>query len=261
MVMADFTGRVALVTGATSGVGRATALRFGELGARVVVSGRDPGRGQAVVEAIGDLGAEALFVPADVSEPDDVRALVRATLDEYGRLDCAVNNAATAEESLGRALADVSLSDFDRLIAVNLRGVFLCMKHEIPAMLASNGGAIVNVSSVQGIVAGSWSSAYAAAKHGVLGLTRSAALEYVKRGVRINAVCPGAVRTPMLERVFQILAPGDPSGAETQCRDRIPAGRIGTPEEMASVIVWLCSEEASYMVGQAIVPDGGYTVM
>lgn len=256
--MPDFNGKVALITGANSGIGKATALTFARDGARVVIAARGVEQGEETVRTICDRGGDAIFVRTDVSRAEEVEAMVAEAVATYGHLDFACNNAGTGE-GLGAPLADIDEDDFDRQISVNLKGVFLCMKYEIRGMLARGAGAIVNVSSVQGLVAGVRCSPYAAAKHGVLGLTKSAALEYVKAGIRINAVCPGAIRTPMLEeRAFEIVSPGDPGAAEALYNQHIPAGRIAAPEEIAETILWLCSDAASYVVGHCLVADGGW---
>lgn len=252
---------VALVTGGNSGIGKATALAFAAAGARVVVAARGKERGRAVVQQIRDGGGEATFVRTDVSRADEVEAMVRVAVETYGGLDVAVNNAGTTEGLAGAPLADVAESDFDRQVAVNLKGVFLCMKYEIPALLARGSGAVVNICSYQGLYAGPGVSPYTAAKHGVLGLTKTAALEYVNQGIRINAICPGAVRTPMLEEhAFRLVSPEDPPSAEAAYKAQIPAGRIAEPHEIAEAVLWLCSEAASYVIGQGLVVDGGWAV-
>jgi NAD(P)-dependent dehydrogenase (short-subunit alcohol dehydrogenase family) len=245
--MSRLAGKVALVTGAASGIGRASAMRLAAEGARVVVADVDEKAGEEVALATG--GA---FVRCDVTREDDIKAAVAEAQRRWGRLDVAHNNAGW-EGPLGK-LVDVSADDFDRVIAINLKGVFLGMKHEIPAMIAAGGGSIVNTASVAGLVANQGAIAYSAAKHGVVGLTRTAAAEYARKNVRVNAVCPGWTDTPMSRRV----------GAENQkVMDgyvaRVPAGRLGKPEEVAALVAFLASDEAAYLTGAALPVDGGWT--
>jgi NAD(P)-dependent dehydrogenase (short-subunit alcohol dehydrogenase family) len=254
-----FVGQVALVTGGSSGIGRATALAFAREGASVVVASRGEARGAAVLDELRALGAAAEFVRADVSQSSDVQALISRTLSRFGRMDIAVNNAAAIDVGVFKPLADYDESEFDAHIGANLKSVWLCMKHEIGHMIAQGGGVIVNTSSVTGLGGAPHSAFYAAAKAAVITLSKTAALEYAAQRVRVNALVPGAFRTPMLEHVLETMSPGDPTVAEQRYTKRIPLGRIGRPEEAADVVLWLCSDQASYVTGQAIVVDGGLT--
>jgi NAD(P)-dependent dehydrogenase (short-subunit alcohol dehydrogenase family) len=247
-----FSGKVALVTGAASGIGRATAVRFAQDGASVIVADMDDRGGEETVALIRETGAQAMFIHCDVSQEADAKALVDAALETYGRLDYAVNNAGILQPF--QPLTELSTEWFDRSIAVNLRGVFLGMKYQIPAILKSGGGAIVNTSSAAGLVGMAGLTAYSASKHGVGGLTKSAALEYAKAGVRINAVNPGGVKTPMAAHAAE--------GVQMPANmpDPHPIGHSAEPEEIANAITWLCSDEASFVVGQNIAVDGGMTV-
>ena len=251
--MAQFEGKVALVTGGGSGIGRATALAFAREGARVVVGDLNPEAGEQTAHTIVDAGGEASFIPADVTHSEQVMALVGGAIKAYGRLDFAHNNAGISGSTPGLLAADIPEDAFDRVIDVNLRSVWLCLKYEVPAMLAGGGGAIVNTSSIMGLVATATNPAYAASKHAVIGLTRSFALAYADRGLRVNAICPGYVDTPMFARFRS-----DPA-VEQQIVARHPIGRIGTAEEIAQAVIWLCSDAASFVTGHALVADGGYT--
>lgn len=246
-----FEGKVALVTGGASGIGRAAAIEFARRGARTVVSDVSPA-GEETVGLIRQAGGEAVFVRADVSKGDEVEKLVRGAVASWKRLDFAFNNAGIEGEML--PLAETTEAGFDRIIAVNLKGVWWCMRHELPQMLAQRGGAIVNCSSIAGLVGFAGSGSYVASKHGVVGLTRAAALDYAKAGIRVNAVCPGVIRTPMIDRAVP-----DPA-ARAALEGGAPMARIGEPEEIAKAAAWLCSDEASFVTGQAIAVDGGWTV-
>jgi NAD(P)-dependent dehydrogenase (short-subunit alcohol dehydrogenase family) len=246
----QFEGKVALVTGGASGIGRATALAFAQEGARVVVADQDGEGGAETARMIMSNGGYALFATVDVTQAPDVAMLVEQTVAQYGRLDIAFNNAGVA--GIPGLTHEQSEEEFERLISVNLKGVWLCMKYEIPQMLAQGGGVIVNTSSLLGLSGDRNAAIYAASKHGVLGLTKSAAKEYIARGIRINAICPGTIRTPMLERSLG----GDPDSIPG-FGDWIPAGRIGTPEEVAAAVLWLCSDGAAFVVGHALQVDGG----
>ncbi|WP_009629880.1 SDR family oxidoreductase [Synechocystis sp. PCC 7509] len=241
--------KVALVTGGTSGIGKATALAFGKAGAKVVFSGRREKEGEDTANLIRQSGAECLFVRSDVSSEAEVKALIQKTVEYYGRLDCAFNNAGIDPPT--KPLHEQSVEDFDKLIAINVRGLFLCMKHEIQQMLTQGAGVIVNNSSMGGLIAFPGVSPYIASKHAVMGLTRSAALDYAKQGIRINAVNPGLIATDMIDR----LSKGNPE----QMAPIVPMGRLGQAEEIAATVVFLCSDAASYITGQPIVIDGGYT--
>lgn len=245
--------KVALVTGAGSGIGRAAALAFAREGARVVVADVDEEGGAGTVGEIKASGGEAAFFRCDVTKGAEVEALVDGAVGAFGRLDCAFNNAGTE----GRTRTDTAgypEEDFDRVVAVNLKGVWLCMKHEIPRMLEGGGGAVVNMASVSGLVGFEGSGPLVASKHGVVGLTRVAALEYAARGVRVNAVCPGVVWTPMVGR-----ATGESAEAQARFAAMEPIGRMGEPEEIAEAVVWLCSDAASFVTGAPIPVDGGFT--
>jgi NAD(P)-dependent dehydrogenase (short-subunit alcohol dehydrogenase family) len=248
---AQFDGKVALVTGAGSGIGRATALRFASCGAKVVVSDVNAGGGEETAALIRAGGGQALFVPCDVSNTQQVQALIHATVEAYGRLDAAHNNAGI--EGVRAPMADFPEEEFDRVLAVDLKGVWLCMKFEIQQMLKQGGGAIVNTSSIAGLVGNRGNAAYGAAKHGVVGLTRTGALDYAAAGIRINAVCPGAIRTPMSGRLME----RDPS-REAWYMTMTPIGRFASPEEVAEAVVWLCSDAASFITGVALPVDGGF---
>jgi len=249
--MGTFEGKVALVTGGSSGIGRATALAFASEGARVVVSDVDARGGEETVARVRERKGQAMFIRADVSKPDQVAMLIANTVSAYGKLDCAFNNAGT--EGTMASTAECTEENFDRILAINLKGVWLCMKHELAHMLERGSGSIVNCASIAGLVGFASAPAYVASKHGVVGLTRAAALETVKQGVRVNAVCPGIIRTPMIDR-----ATGGNPEAEKQFLASQPIGRMGTPEEVAAAVVFLGSDGASLITGQALAIDGGW---
>jgi NAD(P)-dependent dehydrogenase (short-subunit alcohol dehydrogenase family) len=244
-------GKVALVTGGASGIGRATALTFAREGAKLVVADMNEEGGHQTVHMITENGGEATFVQVDVTSASAVEAMISKTVETYGRLDCAHNNAGIWGGL--RALTAEYLEDrWHQVIAVNLTGVWLCMKYEIPQMLSQGSGAIVNTASAAGLVGGRGISAYVASKHGVVGLTKTAALEYAQQGIRVNCICPGYIQTPMT-------APGmeDPARMALMLA-REPIGRVGQPEEVAEAVVWLCSDAASFVTGHTMTVDGGY---
>ena len=244
-------GKVALVTGGSSGIGHVTALTFAREGAKVVVADMQQDGGHQTVYMIQESGGEATFVPVDVTKATDVEAMIAKAVQTYGRLDCAYNNAGVG--SRARApLADYPEEDWHRIIAINLTGVWLCMKYEIPQMLQQGGGAIVNTASIAGLAGLSETSAYVASKHGVVGITRTAALEYARQGIRVNCVCPGYIRTPMTAQSMS-----DPDRL-AQMIAREPIGRVGNPEEVAAAVMWLCSDAASFVTGHTMTVDGGY---
>lgn len=243
-------GKIALVTGGGSGIGAAGALLYAQAGAKVVVSDVDEKGGNDSVAAIRRAGGDGVFILADVSKEDEVRRMVQFVIDTHGRLDCAFNNAGIL--GVPSPLAEMTLDNWQRLQDVNLRSVWLCMKHEITRMLETGGGAIVNTSSVAGLKAIPTMSHYVAAKHGVAGLTKTAAVEYAKAGIRVNAICPGYIDTPMLKN-FSQSAEERAANAARSC----PMGRLGLPSEIGELAVWLSSVKASYLTGQMIAVDGG----
>ena len=252
--MESLKDRVALVTGGSSGIGKATAMAFAQEGAKVVLASRTAERGQAAAQEIIQAGGEAVWIQADVTRAVEVEALVKQTVDKFGRLDYAFNNAGCGGQ--GGWLPEISEEDFDKTISGYMKSVWLCMKYEIPVMLEVGGGAIVNTSSVDGQRAFPWDPIYSAAKHGVLGLTKSAAMQYADRGIRINAVCPGWIKTPPVEEMLS----HDPQ-AEGRMLMHQPIGRLGRAEEVAQAVVWLCSDKASLVVGTALSVDGGYLIL
>ena len=244
-------GKVSLITGGGSGIGKASALAFAREGSKVVVADVNVDGGEQTVRLIQDTGGEATFVRADVSISSDVSDMVSHAVQTYNRLDCAFNNAGVSGGP-GR-VHEYTEENWSRVLNINLTGVWLCMKYEIIQMLNQGGGAIVNTASVMGLVGGSRSPAYGATKHGVVGLTKTAAVDYAREAIRVNAVCPGYIRTPMIEQGVLL----DPGGEE-RVVSRHPMHRLGTPEEIAEAVVWLCSDAASFVTGHAMTVDGGY---
>jgi len=247
----ELEGKVGLVTGGTSGIGRDTAVLFAKAGAKVVVAGRRELEGNETIELVRAAGGEGLFVKADVSKDSEVVTLIQKAVEKFGRLDIAFNNAGI--EGVWAPIVRQSEEDWDRTIAINLKGVWLCLKYEIRQMLQqSGGGAIVNMASITGLIGSAGAAAYSASKHGVIGLTKTAALENAKSGIRVNAVCPGFAETPMTDRIFRV-----PQVHKTVL-SRHPIGRLARPAEIAEAVVWMCSDHASFMTGQSLVLDGGF---
>ena len=251
--MGQLEDKVAVVTGSGSGIGEATALALAREGARVIVAEIDRESGEEMVRAIGQRGGQALFVKTDVTSEGDARALVQAAVETYGRLDCAVNNAGI--EGVTARTAECTRENFERVLSVNLMGVFLGMKSQIPQMIAQGGGSIVNVASTMGVVAHPDVPAYVASKHAVVGLTKSTALGTVRDGVRVNAVCPGNTNTPLVK----FWSEREPESYR-ELMSLTPAGRLAEPEEIADAIIWLCSDASSYCTGHALVVDGCYSI-
>lgn len=249
-----FSGKVVLVTGAAAGIGRATALAFGRAGASVVIGDAAVDGGHATAAMIVEAGGKALYVNANVTRASEVEALVDKAVSYYGRIDCAVNNAGIEEEH--QPLAEADEAQFDRIMSVNLKGVWLCMKHELRQMAKQGGGAIVNVSSVAGLAGSPSRSIYAASKHAVVGLTKTAAVEYAGAAIRVNSVCPGAVKTGMLVRALE-----RDSQLEAAIKNGYPMGRVAEPAEVANAIMWLCSEQSSFVTGHQLAVDGGLTAI
>jgi NAD(P)-dependent dehydrogenase (short-subunit alcohol dehydrogenase family) len=247
----ELKGKVGIVTGGTSGIGKEAAVLFAKAGAKVVVAGRREVEGKGTIDLIRSAGGDGLFVKTDVARAEDVHALVRKTVEKYGRVDIAFNNAGI--EGSMSPIVEQSEEDWDRTIDINLKGVWLCLKYEIQQMLKQgSGGAIVNMASVAGFIGSTGFATYSASKHGVLGLTKSAALETARSGIRVNAVCPAVIATPMGERLFS--APE----IEKYMIGLHPIGRFGKPMEIAEAVVWMCSERASFMTGQSLALDGGF---
>jgi NAD(P)-dependent dehydrogenase (short-subunit alcohol dehydrogenase family) len=245
----EFKNKVAIVTGGSFGIGRATALAFAQKGAKVVVV--DWKENDETINLIKKSGAEALFIQCDVSKSSDVKEMVEKTIATFGRLDYAFNNAGI--EGNSGSIKDCSEENWDKTIGVNLKGVWLCMKHEIPQMIKQGKGVIVNCSSVAGLVGFAGLPAYVASKHGVIGLTKTAALECAKLGIRVNAVCPGVIQTPMIDRLT-----GNDKKAIEQFTNLEPLGRFGRAEEIANAVIWMCSDGASFVTGHAMAVDGGF---
>jgi NAD(P)-dependent dehydrogenase (short-subunit alcohol dehydrogenase family) len=246
----DLQGKVALITGGTSGIGRDTAILFAEEGAKVVITGRREAEGNETIALVKAAGGEGLFVKSDASKAADVQSAVQKTVEKFGRLDLAFNNAGV--EGNWKPIIEQTEEDWDTVININLKGTWLCLKFEIQQMLKQGGGgAIVNMSSVAGLMGAGGAGIYVASKHGVIGLTRTAALEYAAKGIRVNAVCPAVIETPMADRAF----------ADPEISKRIlaqhPIGRFGKPMEIAEAVLWLCSNKSSFMTGHYIVLDGG----
>jgi NAD(P)-dependent dehydrogenase (short-subunit alcohol dehydrogenase family) len=249
-------GKSALITGGGGGIGRATALAFAREGARVAVADLIDKTARETVALVNAAGGQAISLAGDVTQDADVRAMTEAVISSYGRLDCAFNNAGIAGwqvDAAGKKTAEWSEEAFDRMIAVNLKGVWLCMRYELPQMQTQGGGVIVNTGSIAGLAGLPTSSAYVAAKHGVIGLTKTAALEYAEANIRVNAVCPGFIKTRMTEDTMRRRGEA--------ILGQVPFGRMGNPEEIAEMVVWLCSERASYVSGAAYNVDGGWMAM
>ncbi len=244
--------KVALVTGGASGIGRATALTFAREGAKLIVADMNEDGGQQTVHMITENGGDATFVQVDVSNATEVEAMISKAVETYGRLDCAHNNAGISSGGQRAFTAEYPEDRWHQVIAINLTGVWLCMKYELQRMLQQGGGAIVNTASIAGLVGLPYASAYVASKHGVVGLTKTAALEYAKSGIRVNCVCPGYIETPMTAPSMQ-----DPERMALMIASE-PVGRMGNPEEVAEAVVWLCSDVASFVTGHSMTVDGGY---
>lgn len=252
-MFSDLQGKIILVTGAASGIGRACAVLMAKAGGVIIVADKDESGGNETVSIIKKFDGDAYFSQLDITQVDQVEGIVDQILERHGRLDCAVNNAGIFLKST--PLVENEPADFDRIININLKGVFLCMKYEIKAMLKQRAGSIVNISSVQGLVAGAGSAIYCASKHGVIGMTKGAALDNAKTGIRVNAVCPGTIETPMATNYF--IDQGLPIPDEFP---RIPMGRLGRPEEVANAVMWLCSPGSSYITGISMPVDGALIV-
>ena len=251
-------GKIALVTGGGSGIGKATSIAFAGEGAKVVVADINAGGGEETVRFIEDAGGDAVFVRADVSKAAEVEAMVNQAVATYGRLDYAYNNAGVLQ-SPGISIHEAPEETWNNTIATNLTGVWLCMKYEVPQMIKQGGGAIVNTSSVWGLVGAAGFSAYVASKHGVAGLTKTAALEYAESNIRVNCVNPGSTDTQMVQDAIGALSGGDPEAMADMIAQLHPIGRMGRPEEIAQAVVWLCSDAASFVTGHALSVDGGWT--
>jgi NAD(P)-dependent dehydrogenase (short-subunit alcohol dehydrogenase family) len=248
----ELKGKVVIITGASSGIGKAAAHAFAKEGAKMVLSDVNDDDGEDLAESIRKHGGECIYVHCDISKPDQVKGMVAAAVEQFGRLDIAYNNAGI-EGKMGFT-ADGTEENFDRVIGINLKGVWACMKYEIPEMLKNGRGVIVNCSSIAGVIGSQGLPVYVASKHGVIGLTKNAALEYAKEGIRINAVCPAGVHTPMLDRIIE-----SSPGLGEQMDAMHPIGRAARPEEIAEAVLFLCSERASFITGHELLVDGGFT--
>jgi len=251
----SFDGKVALVTGAASGLGLATAKAFAEAGAAVALADWNEKAVEAAAKELADKGHKTLAIACDVSDDAHVEAMVKKTVAEFGRLDAAYNNAGI--QNVLAETADSPRDDYDRVMGINLRGVWSCMKFELQVMREQGSGAIVNCSSLGGLIGGNRRGTYHAAKHGVIGFTKSAALEYATRGIRVNDVCPGMIQTPMSDKM---IAEGQGAELDAMLKTFVPMKRLGRPEEIADAVVWLCSDAASYITGQSISVDGGFVM-